>query len=91
MEVPIDIKEALPVKVFRPDPLRRSLLAALIVALYAAALPYCYLTAGEPRKAAMLQAQKLADCFALDSRFHTPTGTAQLQTLQLYSSTALQL
>jgi len=67
MEVPIDIKEALPVKVFRPDPLRRSLLAALIVALYAA-------SAASAASAAVASAQRLAKAQsdALDEQFRNP-------------------
>lgn len=37
------------------------LLTALIVLLYAVSIPYCYITSGEPRKIAMIHAQKLAD------------------------------
>ena len=29
--------------------------------LYSISIPYCYLTSGEPRKFAMIRAQKLAD------------------------------
>jgi hypothetical protein len=32
-----------------------------MIGLYAVTLPYCYYTAGEPRKAAMIHAQQLAD------------------------------
>lgn len=37
------------------------LLTALVVLLYAISIPYCYFTSGEPRKIAMIHAQKLAD------------------------------
>lgn len=59
MEVPIELCTS--AKVYRPDSRRRFFIFSLIVALYAWSLPYCYYTAGEPRKIAMEQAQKLAD------------------------------
>jgi hypothetical protein len=59
MEVPIELCKS--AKVYRKDPIRRTILALVLVALYAFAIPYCYMTAGEPRKAAMIHSQKLAD------------------------------
>ena len=40
---------------------RRTLIVSIFVALYAIVLPYCYQTAGEPRAAAAISAQKIAD------------------------------
>jgi cation-transporting ATPase 13A1 len=48
-------------RAYRQAPLKKYFLLALIAALYAIILPYCYQTAGEPRKAAMIHAQQLAD------------------------------
>jgi hypothetical protein len=59
MEVPIELCNS--AKVFRKDPIRSSIWTAFLVAMYAFSIPYCYNTAGEPRKAAMIHAQKLAD------------------------------
>ena len=59
MEVPIELCNS--AKVYRKDPIRRSILTAIIIALYAVAIPYCVTTAGHPRRDAMIQAQKLAD------------------------------
>ena len=46
---------------YRAAPARRFLVLSVLVAVYAVVLPYCYLTAGEPRKAAAISAQELAD------------------------------
>lgn len=59
MEVPIE--QCTSAKVYKPDPVRRILLLVSLIAMYAISIPFCYLTAGEPRKTAMIQAQKLAD------------------------------
>lgn len=59
MEVPIE--SCVSAKVYKPDSFRRLMLTAALVALYAISLPYCYFTAGEPRRIAMIQAQKLSD------------------------------
>eukprot|EP01032_Pedospumella_encystans_P012911 gene12911-14901_t len=59
MEVPIELCNS--AKVYRKDPVRRSILGAILLALYAISIPYCINTAGHPRRDAMIQAQKLAD------------------------------
>lgn len=59
MEVPIELCQS--AKVYRKDPIRRYVLLSVLVAIYAISIPFCYFTAGEPRKAAMIAAQKLAD------------------------------
>ena len=43
--------------------------------MYAVVLPFCYLTAGEPRKAAMIAAQKLADEKWANEAFAVPNVT----------------
>ena len=47
--------------VYRASQVKRMVLLSLLVALYAIVLPFCYNTAGEPRKAAALSAQEKAD------------------------------
>lgn len=59
MEVPIDNNVS--ARVYKPSSTRRFFLLSCLVALYAIVLPYCYLTAGDPRRAAMINAQTLAD------------------------------
>lgn len=59
MNVPIELCTS--AHVYRADPIRRAILVALLIALYVFSIPYCYLTAGEPRRLAMIQAQKLSD------------------------------
>lgn len=59
MEVPIELCNS--AKVYRKDPVRRSVLAAILVVLYAISIPFCINTAGHPRRDAMIQAQKLSD------------------------------
>lgn len=59
MDIPIELCTS--AKAYKKAPEKRVLLTALIIVLYAVALPYCYLTAGEPRQTAMVHAQKLAD------------------------------
>lgn len=59
MEVPIELCTS--AKVYKRDPVRQMIWISILVALYAFSIPYCYYTAGDPRRAAMLQAQKLAD------------------------------
>jgi cation-transporting ATPase 13A1 len=59
MEIPIEF--CVSARAYKAAPTRRIFLASLLIALYAAVIPYCYLTAGEPRKAAMISAQKIAD------------------------------
>ncbi len=69
MDVPIELCTS--AKVYRSDSLRRMLLISLIVALYSVVLPFCYYTAGEPRRTAMIQSQKLADeRWALEVALH---------------------
>jgi hypothetical protein len=41
-------------RVYRPAPLRKLSLIALLIAIYAVVLPLCYSTAGQPRSAAFL-------------------------------------
>ena len=50
-------------------------LFVLFLAMYAVVLPFCYLTAGEPRKAAMIAAQKLADEKWANEAFAVPNVT----------------
>jgi hypothetical protein len=59
MEVPIEL--CVSAKVYKSDPVRRLLLLGVVIAMYAVTIPYCYYTAGEPRKLAMIQAQKIID------------------------------
>eukprot|EP01040_Poterioochromonas_malhamensis_P009840 gene9840-10684_t len=59
MEVPIENNVS--AKVYKNDPVRRMVLIAILIAMYAVSLPFCYYTAGEPRRIAMIQAQKIAD------------------------------
>ena len=59
MEVPIELCQS--AKVYKSDPIRRNVLLGLLLMIYAFSIPFCYYTAGEPRKAAMIAAQKLAD------------------------------
>lgn len=59
MEVPIEA--CVSAKVYRPDSTRRMILLAVLVAMYAVSIPFCYYTAGHPRKAAMIHSQKIAD------------------------------
>ena len=47
------------IRVYESSSVRRTVLFSIIVALYAVTIPFCYHTAGEPRAAAMLHAQKL--------------------------------
>ena len=63
-------------RAYRAAPTRRLFLLTLLVAVYAVVLPFCYYTAGEPRKAAMVHAQQLADeKWALEGR--PPTDEAE--------------
>ena len=59
MEVPIELCQS--AKVYKSDPIRRYVLLGVLLIIYAFSIPFCYYTAGEPRKAAMIAAQKLAD------------------------------
>eukprot|EP01038_Epipyxis_sp_PR26KG_P009128 gene9128-12312_t len=59
MEVPIEFCQS--GKVFKAAPFKRAILLVLLIVLYAIIIPYCYITAGEPRKLAIVQAQKLID------------------------------
>lgn len=59
MEVPIEDCES--ARVYKRSSARRALVWAAVLACYAASIPFCVRTAGEPRVAAMLQAQKLAE------------------------------
>ena len=46
-------------RVYKASGMRKTVIFSIIIALYAVTLPFCYNTAGEPRAAAMLHAQKL--------------------------------
>lgn len=59
MEVPIELCTT--AHVYRSDPVRRAFLVSILIAIYAVSIPYCFYTAGEPRRIAMIQGQKLAD------------------------------
>jgi manganese-transporting P-type ATPase len=59
MEVPIEGCSS--AHVYKADRCRKLLLFVLISALYLFSVPFCFLTTGEPRRIAMLQAQKLLD------------------------------
>lgn len=59
MNVPIENNKG--ARVYKAAPLRRLVLVSAMVAIYAVVLPYCWMTAGEPRKAAAISAQTLAD------------------------------
>ena len=59
MEIPIELCKS--AHVYKQDPIRRGIIIVILVILYAVSVPYCYMTAGEPRRIAMQQAQKLAD------------------------------
>ena len=59
MEVPID--GCVSAKVYKPAPVKRIILLSVLVAIYAVVLPFCYTTAGDPRRAAVINAQQLAD------------------------------
>lgn len=59
MNVPIENNKG--ARVYRVAPMRRMVLVSAMVAIYAVVLPYCYMTAGEPRKAAAISAQAKAD------------------------------
>lgn len=47
--------------VYRPSTFKRLAWLSLLVALYAITIPFCYNTAGDPRRAAALAAQEKAD------------------------------
>ena len=57
----VSIEHCKSARVYRPSSSRRIILSSLLVLLYAIVLPYCYNTAGDPRQAAIISAQKLAD------------------------------
>jgi hypothetical protein len=59
MDVPIEDCES--ARVYKRSNARRAMVWAAVLACYAASIPFCVRTAGEPRAAAMLQAQKLAE------------------------------
>jgi hypothetical protein len=59
MNVPIE--QCTSAACYKPAPVRRYAFAALLVALYAWSLPFCYNTVGEPRAAAILRYQRLDD------------------------------
>lgn len=65
-------------RVFKPSAVRRSGLLVLMLVMYAVVLPFCYFTAGEPRKAAMVAAQRLADEKWAKEAFTVPNATALL-------------
>jgi hypothetical protein len=62
-------------RVYKASTTRRMVLFVLFLAMYAVVLPFCYLTAGEPRKAAMIAAQKLADEKWANEAFAVPNVT----------------
>lgn len=55
------IEECVSARVYKPANHRKVLIWGVIIAMYSAAVPFCYNTAGEARAAAIIQAQKLAD------------------------------
>lgn len=59
MDVPIEL--CVSAKVYKASTFRRGLITAFFIILYSIAIPYCYYTSGSPRKAAMINAQKIAD------------------------------
>jgi hypothetical protein len=72
MEIPIEGCES--AYAYKKAPGRRLLLLSAMVAMYAVVLPYCFMTAGEPRMNAMKAAQDLADArFAAEVGQHTAT------------------
>ena len=48
-------------RVYKASAVRKSMIFSVLIALYSVTLPFCYYTAGEPRKAAMIHAQKLGE------------------------------
>jgi hypothetical protein len=59
MNIPIEhCKSA---KVFKVAPVRRGVLLAVLLCMYAFTLPFCYNTAGMPRAMAIERAQRLED------------------------------
>ena len=50
-----------PGRLYNKSSFKSTLLLSVIIALYAVVLPYCYNTAGEPRAAAAIAAQEMAD------------------------------
>jgi hypothetical protein len=48
-------------RAFKKASERKWLLISILVLLYSISIPYCYITSGEPRRLAMIQAQKIAD------------------------------
>ena len=59
MEVPIE--ECSSAHVYKASSVKKWLIYAIIAALYAVSVPFCYKTAGDARAAAIIQAQRLAD------------------------------
>lgn len=59
MDIPIEL--CVSAKAYRPASTKRLFFVSLVVVLYAIVIPYCYLTAGEPRRLAIISAQQLAD------------------------------
>ena len=60
MEVPVEGMKRMG-SVYRPSAFKRVFWLSVLVALYAVVVPYCYNTAGDPRRAAALAAQEKAD------------------------------
>ena len=60
MEIPIEGMKV-PGRTYRASGTRRLMITSIFIVLYAVVIPYCYQTAGEPRAAAAIAAQKLAD------------------------------
>jgi hypothetical protein len=82
MEVPIELCQS--AKVYKSDPIRRYVLLGLLLMIYAFSIPFCYYTAGEPRKAAMIAAQKLAD-----EKWALESSSAAAAAITLRATTAL--
>lgn len=57
----IPIENCISARPYRAAPERKLIITSILFALYAISIPYCYFTSGEPRRAAMIATQKLAD------------------------------
>ena len=73
-------------RVYKASTTRRTVLFVLFLAMYAVVLPFCYFTAGEPRKAAMIAAQKLADEKWANEAFAVPNVTLSANGTELSMS-----
>jgi hypothetical protein len=74
-------------RVYKSSGIRHTLIFSVIVVLYAIALPFCYRTAGEPRAAAMLHAQKLGEDSCLCT--HSSSALILSLTASLYLSSSV--